>query len=105
MTDHHAYAAVIADLTAQRDRIDNAIFAIRSMERYLRVERSTLGALNITGIEEVPVKVTPPRDIPTDPEILRATATHMLNSGSSMNEVKTALNLTQEQADQFFFGK
>lgn len=45
------------------------------------------------------------RVIPTDPEELRLEAVRMMDAGYGMNEVKEQLELTDPQAQQFFFGK
>lgn len=52
-----------------------------------------------------PPPLRPKRVIPTDPEELKALALSLMNSGFGMNEVKEQLELTEGQAQQFFFGK
>lgn len=47
----------------------------------------------------------PKRVIPTDPEELRLEALRLMDAGFGMNEVKEQLELTEPQAQQFFFGK
>ena len=103
MTDH--YAVVLSDLEAQRERIDVAIAAIKA----LRPATAMSGhSLHVSAIEEVSAPPAPPlrpkRVIPTDPEELRAEAQHLMNAGFGMNEVKEELQLTESQAQAFFFG-
>ena len=101
MTNH--YDAVIADLEAQRGRIDVAIAAIKALR-----PPSSSGEVRWLDLEEAPNNfppAKPKRVIPTDPELLRETALQLMNSGLGMNEVKAELNLTTEQADAFFHGK
>jgi hypothetical protein len=71
-------------------------------------------ALHINGIEEEegePPKGPMPKpfarkiDIPSDPELLRALASQLLDNGMSMGEVERELNLTPEQATAFFRGR
>lgn len=101
--DH--YAAVIADLEAQRDRIEVAIAAIKALQPHA-------GAMRWTSLEEVGEGTPPPappsrpkRVIPTDPEELRLEAVRLMDAGYGMNEVKEQLELTEPQAQAFFFGK
>ena len=47
----------------------------------------------------------PKRVIPTDPELLRLEAIRLMDAGYGMNEVKEQLELTEPQAQAFFFGK
>lgn len=65
--------------------------------------------LHMSGIDDGPAPPPPPlrrkRVIPTDPDALRLEAVQMMNSGFGMNEVKEELELTESQAQQFFFGK
>jgi hypothetical protein len=44
------------------------------------------------------------REIPTDPDELKAEADRLMNAGYGMNEVKAELELTDAQAQAFFFG-
>lgn len=102
MTD--PYAAVLADLQAQRQRIDIAIAAIQDLR-----PSGTKGDLHLTmEIEEgtpPPPPLRPKRIIPTDPEELRLEAVRLMDAGYGMNEVKEQLELSEAQAQQFFFGK
>ena len=96
MNEH--YAAVLADLEAQRDRIGVAIAAIRGLQPAAPAPTP----MRWTALEEAPPK--PKRIIPTDPDELKAAALRLLDAGYGMNEVKTELELTEEQARAFFFG-
>lgn len=102
MTD--PYAAVLADLQAQRQRIDIAIAAIQDLR-----PNGANGDLHLTMEAEEGTSPAPPlrpkRIIPTDPEELRLEAVRMMDAGFGMNEVKEQLELTEPQAQQFFFGK
>lgn len=94
--DGDAYAVVLADLEAQRARIDTAIAAIKALRPAPASDDSAM-----TG----PPPPRPKRQIPTDPEALKAEAIALLDAGLGMEEVKRELELSDEQAQAFFFGK
>lgn len=105
MTALDHYAAVLADLEAQRQRIDIAINAIKALRpgsgdplRWTQIEEDGEGPAP-------PPPPKPKRVIPTDPEELRLEAVRLMDAGYGMNEVKEQLELTEVQAQQFFFGK
>lgn len=103
--DH--YAVVLADLEAQRAHIDIAIAAIRALRR-----PATPGVLHLNSIDEEGESPSgpPPKpfasriETPSDPELLKATANRLLDSGMSMNEVTRELSLTPEQTTSIFYG-
>lgn len=110
MTDH--YAAVLADLEAQRERIDIAIGAIKALRPNAPSAASEQGTipfrLHLSMDDEGPAPPPPPlrpkRVIPTDPELLRLEAVRLMDAGYGMNEVKEMLELTEPQAQAFFYG-
>lgn len=51
-----------------------------------------------------PAPVAPQVEIPTDPAELSALASHLMDSGYGMNEVKETLKLSDEQAQRIFYG-
>lgn len=108
VVDH--YAIVLADLRAQRERIDIAISAIMDLKG---TTHTGVGPLHIIGIDDegAPPSGPPPKpfasriEIPTDPEALKAQANALLERGMSVGEVERELNLTPEQATAFFRGR
>jgi hypothetical protein len=108
MTD--PYAAVLADLQAQRERIDIAIGAIKALRPDIVDTTGPLGirlhlSMDEDGEAPPPPPLKPKRAIPSDPDALRAAAIQMMDQGYGMNEVREELELTESQAQSFFYGK
>jgi hypothetical protein len=122
------YAIVLADLHWQAKRIQTAIDAIRSLHPItiktdastgkllewaylspLREDEMTFVApeyrepsLHITSIEDAPTPPPPKRVIPTDPEELKGLALNLSHQGYGLGEIKTMLELTAAQMQDFF---
>jgi hypothetical protein len=95
------YTAVLQDLHAQRNRIDIAIQAIQALQGGLS---ATEQGVRWTDLTEAPhaAPVVPKRYIPADPEELKALASNLSNQGYGLGEVKTMLELTSAQMQDFF---
>jgi hypothetical protein len=100
------YRIVLADLRAQRDRIEIAINAITALAPGVVAAENekAKGAPRWTDIEEdtPPAPAPPQRVIPRDPAELKAMALRLSNSGYGLGEVKTMLELTSAQMQDYF---
>jgi len=102
--DH--YAAVLADLEAQRQRIDIAIGAIKALR-----PATSGGTLHIIGIESddeaTPPPFVPPlkRVLPDDPQAAMATVTQLFDHGFSQNEIAAMYGTTGAHIDKVFRGE
>ena len=98
------YAAVLEDLHAQRSRIDIAIQAIQALQGGLSATEQGMGTIRWLDLNEPPSPppAAPKRYIPADPEELKALASNLSNQGYGLGEIKTMLELTPAQMQDFF---
>jgi hypothetical protein len=94
------YAAVITDLLAQRERIDIALNAIRALQP--AAGEGAVGSIRWLDVQEPAPPPPPKRVIPSDPAELKGLAQNLSHQGYGLGEIKTMLELTSAQMQEFF---
>lgn len=84
---------------------ESGTFTKAAWDGLVRINRPPAPVPGDEGPAPPPPPLRPKRIIPTDPDELRSEAIRLMDQGFGMNEVKEQLELTETQAQQFFFNQ